>query len=211
MNSAYFNDVFNGFETDDEDEEENGEEEAEVQSMTLNDADPKIFSLVVRWLYSKKFEDASPLALAKLWILCAECKMPFLQNQAMDKIRLLLVAETWPVFGTKKIKELVEHVFDEDNDDTYPLLMRVLIDHFAFLPTAALEAWMNYLPKLLLVNITAVLNRHFNGLPGNMQNWALRKDINYHVDVPGEDKRREVGVFAAEEISACEGSFSYGR
>ncbi|KAI9050835.1 hypothetical protein LZ554_004954 [Drepanopeziza brunnea f. sp. 'monogermtubi'] len=167
-----------------------GNKDSTVTTLRLEDTDPEIFGLVARWIYTSNIESAEALTLARLWMLCAEIHMPVLQNRAMEKIRSLLRAGVWPGENLDDIKALVGYAFDENTYrlDRFPLLQKALVDHFAYLPTGALDAWMEHLPGLLLVHVTKVLNRHFNRLPMDLQGWELRQDAQYHVEVLGDPK-----------------------
>lgn len=159
-----------------------------TQRMTMDDVSAKVFGLLVHWLYTQNIEEAPIVDLVNLWILAERCLMPILQNQVMDEIRSLLRQGVYDdVTSTKMVLELL---FNDNVRSAFPSLENMLLDFFAFGPSAVLQGYMVHFPRGFLISVTALLSKHHDGLVKKLKGNANKHDSDYHVEVIDEQTKR---------------------
>ncbi|KAE9376530.1 hypothetical protein N431DRAFT_462359 [Stipitochalara longipes BDJ] len=157
--------------------------EAATKTMTLSDIDVNDFGLLVHWFYTQQLDldpkdrDANVLPLAKLWVLAERFLITKLQNNIMDKLRVLVE------FAEKQnLKEFLHYAYISKGKSP---LKRLAADRMAWCTTAqALGAWIEHLPEGMLVDIVMSLKKdHVRGKAN--ENKGLGDAKEYYVEAKG--------------------------
>lgn len=155
--------------------------ESSTKTMSLPDIEIDNFGLLVHWFYTQQIDldpkdrDANVLPLAKLWTISKRFMISKLQNNIMDKLRVMVE------FAEKQsLKDFLHYAYE--SKEMSPL-KRLAADRMAWCTSAqALGSWIEHLPEGMLVDIVMSLKKeHVRGKAN--ENKGLCDAKEYYVEL----------------------------